>query len=123
MNGKDFWAATECTYVLSTGKELDAKDITITSNAAEIDTNEAGIHELVITATYGEASVSEKVSVVIAPKYERTYKNGKVVELKAKHLNGNLYAHYVYDWANRTGKVTFYEQDGETVSSQNTFKF
>lgn len=122
-NGLQSWSATECTYLVKKGDAMDASKIVKTTNAAEIDTNEYGIHYVTLTATSEEATATEKVAVVIAPKYERTYKNGKVVELKAKHLNGNLYAHYTYDWANRTGKVTFYELDGETVQSQNTFKF
>ena len=86
------------------------------SDADKVDTSKAGVHTVTMTATYGESSTSTTVSVVIAPKYERTWANGKVATLKAYHLNGNLYAYYVYDWANKTAKVTFYEQDGETVA-------
>ena len=73
---------------------------------------------LTLTAKVGEEVVSTKeVKVVVAPKYERTYVNGKVSVLKAFHLNGNLYAEYHYDWAAKTYSATFYQQDGVTVGS------
>jgi len=105
-----------CAYVVaSTSEEVEA---VVTSDADSVDTSVAGVKTLTLTAKVGEEVVDTKtVSVVVAPKYERTYVNGRVSVLKAFHLNGNLYAEYHYDWTAKTYTATFYAQDGVTVGS------
>jgi len=109
-------ASEACTYVIE--EESVEVDAVISSDADAVDTSVAGVKTLTLTAKVGEEVVSTKeVKVVVAPKYERTYVNGKVSVLKAFHLNGNLYAEYHYDWAAKTYSATFYQQDGVTVGS------
>ena len=99
-------------------RPVDSELVDATVTASTVDTTEAGIKTMTLTASVdGKAVATKEVKVVVAPKYERTYVNGKVSVLKAFHLNGNLYAEYHYDWANGTYSATFYAQDGVTVGS------
>jgi len=103
-----------CSYVVSV--ESETVDAAVTASA--VDTSVAGVKTMTLTASVdGKAVATKDVKVVVAPKYERTYVNGKVSVLKAFHLNGNLYAEYHYDWAAKTYSATFYQQDGVTVGS------
>jgi len=75
-----------------------------------------------MVAKVGDAEVATKdITVVVAPKYVREYKNGKVTSLKAYHLNGNLYSHTTFNYTAKTSTAVFYSQDGvtavETVTS------
>ena len=106
---------TFCTYTVKQGDVVEA---TVTGNTAEVDTSSSGVKTLTLTAKVGDTVVATKdVKVVVAPKYERVYKNGRVVQLKAYHLNGNLYAVYNYDWTGMKYSATFYRTDGVTVDS------
>ncbi|MBQ9987055.1 MAG: hypothetical protein IJP28_01625, partial [Erysipelotrichales bacterium] len=63
-----------------------------------------------------EVVATKEVKVVVAPRYERQYVNGKVAVLKAYYLDGKtLYSEYHYDWAAKTYTATFYANDGVTV--------
>lgn len=115
QNSMQHYKGTFCTYKSATGEAATA---TVTGNVESVDTTTSGVKTLTLTAKVGDAVVATKdVKVVVAPKYERVYKNGKVVTLKAFHLNGNLYAVYNYDWAGKKYTASFYAPDGVTVAS------
>lgn len=115
QNSMQHYSGTFCTYKMGEGEKVEA---TITGNVNEVDTSTHGVKTLTLTAKVGDEVVATKdVKVVVAPKYERTYVNGRVVTLKAFHLNGNLYAVYNYDWNAKTYTATFYRTDGVTVDS------
>lgn len=114
-NSLQHYKGTFCTYKLASGESVPA---TITGNTDAVDTSTSGVKTLTLTAKVGDVVVGTKdVKVVVAPKYERVYKNGRVITLKAFHLNGALYAVYNYDWAGKKYTATFYAQDGITVAS------
>lgn len=116
-NAFQHYKGTFCTYKVAEGEDVSSQ-VTFESNADAVDTSVAGVKDLTLTAKIGSEVVDTKtIKVVVAPKYERTYKNGRVATLKAFHLNGNLYAVYNYDWAAKTYTATFYAQDGVTVAS------
>lgn len=114
-NSLQHYKGTFCTYKVADGESVPA---TITGNTDAVDTSTSGVKTLTLTAKVGDVVVGTKdVKVVVAPKYERVYKNGRVITLKAFHLNGALYAVYNYDWAGKKYTATFYAQDGITVAS------
>lgn len=120
-NALAHYSAQQCTYLVDEAT-VPAEQVVVTSNAADINTNQYGVQDLKLTAKVGEVEVGSKtVKVVIAPKYVREYKNGKVTSLKAYHLNGNLYSHTTFNYTAKTSTAVFYAQDGvtavETVTS------
>ena len=120
-NRLDHYKAKQCTYRVGEGTAVDASSIVITSNADAVNTSQYGVQTLTLTAKVGETVVGTKdVKVVIAPKYVREYKNGKVTSLKAYHLNGNLYSHTTFDYAKKTSTAVFYAQDGVTAVETQT---
>lgn len=120
QNALDAVKAQQITFATDK-KAVEPTNVVVANNAATINTQEYGVHDLVYTASVDGKEVATKtVKVVIAPKYQRVYKNGKVVDLKAFHLNGNLYAHYAYDYTKKTVTTTFYNTDGVTVASTAT---
>lgn len=119
-NAKAHYKTSQCTYV-SGETAVDAASVVVTNNASEIDTNQYGVHTVKLTAKVGETTVGTKdVKVVIAPKYVREYKNGRVTSLKAYHLNGNLYSHTTFDYAAKKSTAVFYNQDGVTAIETQT---
>lgn len=115
------YSAQQCTYLVDE-TAVPADQIAITSNVADVNTSQYGVQDVKLTAKVGEVEVGSKtIKVVIAPKYVREYKNGKVTSLKAYHLNGNLYSHTTFNYTAKTSTAVFYAQDGvtavETVTS------
>ena len=96
-----------------------SEEVVASVEASEVDTTEAGVKTMTLSAKVdGEVVATKDVKVVVAPRYERQYVNGKVAVLKAYYLDGKtLYSEYHYDWAAKTYSATFYQQDGVTVGS------
>ena len=107
--------AEACSYVVSVSSET----VDATVEASEVDTTVAGVKTMTLSAKVdGEVVATKDVKVVVAPRYERTYVNGKVAVLKAFYVNnGALYSEYHYDWNAKTYTATFYANDGVTVVS------
>jgi len=103
-----------CSYVVS----VESETVDATVEASEVDTTVAGVKTMTLSAKVdGEVVATKDVKVVVAPRYERTYVNGKVAVLKSFYLDGTLYSEYHYDWAAKTYTATFYANDGVTVAS------
>jgi len=102
-----------CSYVVS----VESETVDATVEASDVDTTEAGVKTMTLSAKVdGEVVATKEVKVVVAPRYERQYVNGKVAVLKAYYLDGKtLYSEYHYDWAAKTYTATFYANDGVTV--------
>ena len=113
-NGLQGAGSEACSYVVS----VESETVDATVEASEVDTTVAGVKTMTLSAKVdGEVVATKDVKVVVAPRYERTYVNGKVAVLKSFYLDGTLYSEYHYDWAAKTYTATFYANDGVTVAS------
>lgn len=122
QNHLDHYKAKQCAFSTGEAVAVNASDVTVTSDISAVDVNKGGVYTAKLVASVGGVEVGTKdITVVVAPKYVREYKNGKVVSLKAYHLNGGLYSHTSFDYAKNTSTAVFYAQDGvtavETVTS------
>lgn len=115
-NQLDHYKAKQCAYSTGEAVAVNAADVTVTSDISAVDVNKGGVYTAKLVASVGGVEVGTKdITVVVAPKYVREYKNGKVVSLKAYHLNGGLYSHTSFDYAKNTSTAVFYAQDGVTA--------
>ena len=86
----------------------------------EVDTSVAGVYDLEFAAKYdGEVLDTTSIKVVVAPRYAREYKNGKVVKLTSYYVNKPTqpYAVYVYDWDNGFVTATYYGLDNAVLDT------
>ncbi len=121
-NELDHYKAKQCAYATGEATAVEASAYNVTADTSTVDVNKGGVYTVKQVVKVGDAEVaSRNITVVVAPKYVREYKNGKVVSLKAYHLNNNLYSHTTFDYAKKTSTAVFYAQDGvtavETVTS------
>lgn len=109
---------TACDYKVST--PVEASKVTVESNMKDIDTNVAGVYDVTYTAKVEGKEVSTTTAkVVVAPKYVRTWENGKVKTLTSYYVTDPTakYAEYIYDWTNKTVTVTYYDIDGSVADT------
>lgn len=111
---------TSCDYKVST--PVDSSKIKVEHDASKIDTNKAGVYDVTYTAYVDDKEVATTTSkIVVAPKYVRTWENGKVKSLTSYYVTNPTakYAEYNYNWTNKTVTVTYYNIDG-TVADTTT---